>query len=199
MARHPAFDRDEIIDRARDLFWRQGWAGTSMKDLGDVLGLKPGSFYGAFESKEGLFLLALDRYAADGAARLAELEVSLEPLEVLIDHLRQVVLATDRPARACMLSKTLLETEGALKARADAHLSEMEARFATLFRKAQSAADIHRAHDPAHLARRYQADLIGLRAMAERPGTDAATLVADSVAGLRALSEPPRADRVAET
>ncbi|MEL7079866.1 MAG: TetR/AcrR family transcriptional regulator, partial [Pseudomonadota bacterium] len=33
MPRKPAYDKNALIDRARDLFWKQGWAGTSLKDL----------------------------------------------------------------------------------------------------------------------------------------------------------------------
>ncbi len=66
----PEYDRDLLIDRARDLFWQRGWASTSLKDLEATLQMKPGSFYAAFGSKDALFGLALDKYALDGAERL---------------------------------------------------------------------------------------------------------------------------------
>ena len=83
MPRLPQYDKDELIDRARDLFWRQGWAGTSLKDLEAVLQMKPGSFYAAFGSKDALFELALDRYASDGAARFKALAAAHGPLGAL--------------------------------------------------------------------------------------------------------------------
>ncbi|MEO1734071.1 MAG: helix-turn-helix domain-containing protein, partial [Pseudomonadota bacterium] len=61
MPRKPEYDRDDLIDRARNLFWKRGWAGTSLKDLEAELKLKPGSFYAAFGSKDALFELSLDR------------------------------------------------------------------------------------------------------------------------------------------
>ncbi|MEM8803455.1 MAG: helix-turn-helix domain-containing protein, partial [Pseudomonadota bacterium] len=66
MPRKPEYDRDDLIDRARTLFWRKGWAGSSLKDLEDKLKINPGSFYAAFGSKDALFELTLDRYATDG-------------------------------------------------------------------------------------------------------------------------------------
>ena len=66
MPHKPNYDRDELIVRARDLFWKRGWAGTSLKDLEAVLQMKPGSFYAAFGSKEALFALAMEKYATDG-------------------------------------------------------------------------------------------------------------------------------------
>ena len=73
MPRKPEYDRDDLIARARDIFWRQGWAGTSLKDLERELKLKPGSFYAAFGSKDALYGLALERYAQEGVARLKAL------------------------------------------------------------------------------------------------------------------------------
>ena len=63
MPRKPNYDRNKLIERARDLFWKRGWAGTSLKDLEAVLQMKPGSFYAAFGSKEALFALAMEKYA----------------------------------------------------------------------------------------------------------------------------------------
>ncbi len=62
MARPRTFDEDEAVERAMLLFWRQGYEGTSVRDLGDELGLRPGSLYAAFGDKQSLFHRALDRY-----------------------------------------------------------------------------------------------------------------------------------------
>jgi AcrR family transcriptional regulator len=57
-----------------ELFWRQGYEGTSMADLTRELGLTRPSLYAAFESKEGLFLKALDLYEARAGYRQAALK-----------------------------------------------------------------------------------------------------------------------------
>lgn len=46
------------------LFWRQGFAATSVRALCDALGIQSGSFYAAFESKETCFRKVLERYLA---------------------------------------------------------------------------------------------------------------------------------------
>lgn len=192
MPRKPEYDRDELIDRARDLFWDQGWAGTSMKDLERTLKLKPGSFYAAFGSKGALFELALDRYAETGAERLDALRAEYGALGALQRYPVIVIDTASAPARACMLAKTVLELGGreddALAERANAHLTTMEARFASLFREAQAAGDVSGDYDAASLARRYQSDLLGLRVSAERAGVDAVAIareIADSLTRLR--------------
>jgi AcrR family transcriptional regulator len=64
MARPRSFDRDDALDRAMRLFWRYGYAGTSLEDLTAELGIAKPSLYAAFGNKRALFELALDRYAA---------------------------------------------------------------------------------------------------------------------------------------
>lgn len=190
MPRKPSYDRDDLISRARDLFWRRGWAGTSLKDLEAELKMKPGSFYAAFGSKDALFELALERYAMDGAARLANLAREHGPLEALRRFPEMVITNEDAPAKACMLSKTLLELQAhghPLAKKANQNLMKMERQFADLFGQAQADGDIDSAHDPRRLACKYQSDLLGLRVSAERDGVNAPAIAAEIAQGLSRL------------
>lgn len=188
MPRRPSFDRSELIATAKDLFWNQGWAGTSLKDLEAVLKLKPGSFYAAFGSKDALFELTLDKYAEEGATRLEDLAQEFGPLGALQRYPALVIDTTYAPARACMLAKTLIElhhqTDHPLAKRAEEHLRTMEARFANLFEQAQAAGEIPSDPSPAILARKYQSDLMGLRFTAERMGKEAEVIAEQIAAGL---------------
>lgn len=190
MPRKPTYDRDTLIAQARDIFWRQGWAGTSLKDLERELKLKPGSFYAAFGSKDALYALALQRYAQDGVSNMAALAQEFGPLGALKAQPRLVVEAAELPTKACMLAKTYAELQAKghdLADQAGAHMAEMKACFADLFRQAQTAGEIGPAHDPDRLAARYQSDLLGLRLSAERDDVDANALAADIAADLDRL------------
>ena len=44
------------------LFWRKGFAATSMNDLCDAMGVRSPSLYAAFGSKEALYLEAVEHY-----------------------------------------------------------------------------------------------------------------------------------------
>ena len=44
------------------LFWRKGFAATSMNDLCDAMGIRSPSLYAAFGSKEALYLEAVEHY-----------------------------------------------------------------------------------------------------------------------------------------
>jgi AcrR family transcriptional regulator len=190
MSRKPNYDRADLINRSRDLFWQRGWAGTSLKDLEAVLQMKPGSFYAAFGSKDALFELAMAKYASDGLERLSALVEAHGAIKALQRFPMMAIDNDDAPAKACMLSKTLLELQAhkhPLAKAANQHLLRMESCFEDLFEQAQIRGDIETAHDPEVLARRYQSDLLGLRVSAEREGVDAraiATEIADSLARL---------------
>lgn len=190
MPRKPSFDRDELIGRATDLFWKRGWAGTSLKDLEHELKLKPGSFYAAFGSKDALFELAMNRFAQDGANALETLVAEIGPLEALKRWPLLAIQNAEAPAMACMLSKTLLELrthDHPLAAQASDHLTAFEAVFADLFAEAQKAGEIDASHDPKRLARRYQSDLLGVRVLAEHNPEGATAIAGDIAEGLSSL------------
>jgi AcrR family transcriptional regulator len=192
MPRKPNYDRNNLIERARDLFWKRGWAGTSLKDLEASLQMKPGSFYAAFGSKDALFALAMEKYASDGHERLKVMAQNLGPIEALQQFPKMVIENDAAPAKACMLSKTLLELKThnhPLAHSANSHLLKMEAHFAKLFRQAQSTGQIDSSYDPVVLARRYQSDLLGLRVSAEREGVDAKAIAKDISNGLTKLGQ----------
>lgn len=66
------FDEDEVLERALDLFRRQGFAGTSYSDLTCATGLNKPSLYAAFGDKEALFSAVLDRYAQGPQTRILQ-------------------------------------------------------------------------------------------------------------------------------
>ncbi len=74
MGRVRGFDVEEALDVALELFWQQGYEGTSIQALCRAMGLQPGSVYAAFGSKRDLFAAALRRYtetvSAEAVARI---------------------------------------------------------------------------------------------------------------------------------
>jgi AcrR family transcriptional regulator len=62
IGRPRGFDRDAALEAAMFLFWRKGFAATSMNDLCEAMGVGSPSLYAAFGSKEALYLEAVEHY-----------------------------------------------------------------------------------------------------------------------------------------
>lgn len=59
---HPISDtRTAILDAAQDMVQRQSLSEVSFQEIADCIGIKKGSMYHHFKSKEGLALAMLDR------------------------------------------------------------------------------------------------------------------------------------------
>ena len=63
MARTRGFDLDAALDQMVEVFWRKGYAATSINDLEEATRLNRTSLYAALGGKEAIFLEALKRYA----------------------------------------------------------------------------------------------------------------------------------------
>jgi AcrR family transcriptional regulator len=62
MPREKAYNREEVLDKAMNLFWENGYKTTSVRMLEKIMGINQFSIYSSFESKENLFIEALRKY-----------------------------------------------------------------------------------------------------------------------------------------
>lgn len=62
MSRKRSFDIDDAINIAMREFWLNGYDGTSISDLCNLIGIERPSLYRAFNSKDKLFQRVLERY-----------------------------------------------------------------------------------------------------------------------------------------
>jgi len=111
MARPIGYDPDVVLQEAMQVFWEKGYDMTSIQDIVAVTGLKPGSLYNLYGSKEGLFEAVLDLYATE-ALKVAK-EVLLEGddgLKNIETFLHDVVLSSiiNEKTNGCLMVKTLL-------------------------------------------------------------------------------------------
>ena len=66
MPRTKNFNRTEVLEKAKNLFWKQGFHATSMQNLVDHLGINRASLYGEFGGKNALYEAAFDSYRKEG-------------------------------------------------------------------------------------------------------------------------------------
>lgn len=105
------FDRDEVLDRAKETFWSSGYEGVSMDVLLSRMGIQKGSFYATYGSKHDVLLESLQRYIGERFSSFDSLSRSQPPLEALAMHLREVFdESTGRqPDRGCFLVNAATE------------------------------------------------------------------------------------------
>ncbi|PAW37196.1 hypothetical protein CIL06_16365 [Pantoea vagans] len=60
--RPPKYSRDDALNKAMRVFWRNSYEGTSLDDLSKATGMNRPSLYNAFGDKERLFCSAVEWY-----------------------------------------------------------------------------------------------------------------------------------------
>jgi TetR/AcrR family transcriptional regulator, transcriptional repressor for nem operon len=111
MARPSEFDRDEVLHRAMEVFWCQGYEATGMPDLVEAMGIGRQSLYNTFESKRGLFLEALRVYQGERAKSLNKvLDSAPSPLAGIETLLTSIATSTGvARMRGCLSVNTAAE------------------------------------------------------------------------------------------
>lgn len=97
MGRPKSFEPDSAIAAVKELFWLQGYEGTSLHDIERVTGLAKQSLYREFGDKRGIYLAALRHYEQHEAAEAGRL---------LHEH------ATARGAFAALFASVIAEAKG---------------------------------------------------------------------------------------
>ncbi len=186
MPRTPEYDRDAVIREATAVFWERGYSQTSVGDLVEATGLKPGSLYGAFGSKKGVFLEVLDDYNRrflEKIRALAEGSI-VDGVQQLLDDVIDEVAAGDA-SRGCLSVNTLIEMsqhDAEIAEHLATHNRKLQYAFTDLFGAAQSAGEISDAKDPRALASFLINNLWGMRVTC-KSGPDRRSLeaVADTI------------------
>ncbi|MCF8714805.1 TetR/AcrR family transcriptional regulator [Joostella atrarenae] len=62
MPRTKKYNEQEVIEKAMNLFWKNGYELTSMQMLEKEMGINKFSIYSSFGSKEGVFLKSINCY-----------------------------------------------------------------------------------------------------------------------------------------
>ncbi|WP_432671198.1 TetR/AcrR family transcriptional regulator [Flavobacterium sp. SM2513] len=111
MARTKAYREDEVIQRAMDLFWRNGYQSTSMQMLEQEMGINKFSIYASFGSKHGVFLESLKCYKSQVNALLEKLKNAPEGVAAIKQFFYDSVAENADTAgqKGCFLTNTYNE------------------------------------------------------------------------------------------
>ena len=169
MSKTAKFDRQEVINKATNLYWKNGFHATSMRHLQEEVDMRPGSIYAAFGNKDGLFKETLKNYTDMGLAQIANSRRNTKsPIAALKNFVKSVVIESQKtaPNGMCMLAKTIAELTDEheeLIQVTKGYLREIECALKNLIEEAQSQGEINQDTDPSYLASHVQIQIAGLR------------------------------------
>lgn len=169
MARPQEFDHERVLDSAMQLFWRKGYATTSIKELSDVTRLQPGSLYGAFKNKRNLFIESMDYYFEHLYAGVnAILQSNHKPLlriRVFFDFLLNKTIE-DKNQKSCLLVNTLLEIpadDSEINQRIASMFAQIEQLFHQVLVEAQQDKTLDPEAKPDQIAKMLMSGIFGLQ------------------------------------
>jgi AcrR family transcriptional regulator len=185
-----AYQPELALAQARDAFWRDGFAATSLDDLSAATGMNRPSLYAAFGDKQALYVKAYASYRA-------ELRESFRPLfraeAPLRDKLRRILLAAldlyssgKAGPRGCFTVLTAssdVVADPEIRAIVIEALTSIDEGFARLFAAAVETGELPEDANPARLARMAAATIhsLSVRARARVARRDLETLIEDAV------------------
>jgi len=174
MARPTEFDRARALEAAMKLFWRQGYAATSLAQLLDAMEIGRGSLYAAFGDKRSLYVEALDLFAERTRAMVAsacERASGVEAVRLFL-HDTLVAVPAHRSRLGCMMVNTILEladVDPELNDHAAALLRGVQSLFEQCFREALDAGQDFAGRAPEELAELVMLLNEGLRVSSRKP------------------------------
>jgi AcrR family transcriptional regulator len=175
-----AYDPDVALRQARDTFWRDGYAATSLEHLSAAMGMNRPSIYAAFGDKRALYLQVATDYSETSRAWLASALAKPRPLpdglRAVYRYARDFYLAGDPPRGCFLLGTAVTEAyrDPEVRAVVEDTMSAFTATFADRFERAERDGELS-PHAPGALAQIATATLNTV-AMRARTGADAAVL-----------------------
>jgi TetR/AcrR family transcriptional regulator, transcriptional repressor for nem operon len=169
VARPRQFDPEEVLDRSMHAFWERGYRETSIDDLVELTGIRPGSLYNAFPGgKHGLFLEALDRYAKlvvpEKLGALERRDAGLSELRAYFDGLVSDLTTPEGRAGCLMVNSTveLAAEDSEVGELVRSHMARLERNAERALRNAKRRGEIPEHVDPRGKATQLMATGMGL-------------------------------------
>ncbi len=176
----PAGRREEILATAAEVFARQGYHATTVREIADAAGMLAGSLYYHFDSKESMVDEILSGFLTElWEAYQAVLDAGLGPRETVEELVRESVRQIDRHGHAVAIYQRErgLASEPRFK-----YLNESQERFESAWLETLRrgvATGAFRADLDVRLAYRFLRDTVWVAASWYRPG---GRLTADELA-----------------
>jgi len=175
------YDPDVALSRAMDVFWKEGFAGTSLDELSAATGMNRPSLYGAFGDKRDLYIKAYQHYRERSRIGMVELFKQDLPLRQLLHRVFELALdiyfSGEQGPRGCFTVLTAASDavfDPDIRALVQSAVREMDRAFANVFKAAQARGELSADANPEALASLLTATIhtVAVRSRAQVPRAD---------------------------
>lgn len=169
MGRSKEFEENEVLQKAMELFWRQGYEHTSLNDLVEHMGIHRRSLYDTFGDKHTLFLKVLDCYKETVRTKLENRVLNAKSSKEAIQWIFDAAIDSCNENQGCLFVNSATELTPRDK-EIDETLKEVfnqEERFIeNLIQKGRESGEFSSVQEPHALAENLINSLIGIRVLA---------------------------------
>ena len=108
--RPQAFDPDEALDRAVDMFWANNYVGVDVDQIARAVNVTKPALYREFGDKATLLLKAVERYAKNYGAPMMEAFLAEPDIHKAVANFCEATIntATTEPRLGCMMASAAL-------------------------------------------------------------------------------------------
>lgn len=169
MARTKNFNKEEILDKAVELFWTKGYNATSANDLVENLGLSRSSLYDTYGDKRTLFVTALKRYRSEIVNKMLLLVENSTDIKKTIKEIFGLAIEQDihsKISKGCFMVNSAIElstSDEEIAAIVLANQNDIVAAFEIAISKGQNLGQITANFNANHLANFLYNSISGIR------------------------------------
>ncbi|WP_369283657.1 TetR/AcrR family transcriptional regulator [Oscillibacter sp. GMB15532] len=169
MGRSKEFDEDVVLQKAMELFWKQGYEKTSMSDLIEHMGIHRKSLYDTFGDKRELYLKAIESYGKYSAkklqSRISDATTAKQAIQNAFDY---IIEGNEKERLGCFFVNAAAEmapSDQEVDEIVNQAFNQAEQRLSDIIRKGQQSGEISCDQDAQIWAEFLHNTLIGLRVL----------------------------------
>ena len=181
-----AYEPEVALARALDVFWKEGFAATSLDDLSAATGMNRPSLYGAFGDKRELYIKSYESYRDRARQRMGDAFAMDLPMREMLERIYAIALdmylsGKDGP-RGCFTVMTATSEavfDPSIRSLVISGLVATDHFFARIFKRAQERGELAASAKPDVLGLLASGTLhtIAVRARAQVPRAELEAIV----------------------
>lgn len=169
MGRSKEFEENVVLQKAMELFWKQGYEKTSMSDLVKHMGIHRKSIYDTFGDKHSLYLKVIERYGELSTTQFMSetlrAKTSYQAIQYIFDY---IIEGNEDKHYGCLFVNATTELgpwDQDVMKKIENSFSHAESFIAELIKKGQENGEFTKEYDNELLGEVLHNTLLGLRVL----------------------------------